>query len=98
MFTGIIQATATVTTLSNSFIEVRFTDSGGAIRDLFSGLAAQGALGPVLTGPAVGYSIVYHIEIVLLFATLVAIGPLVRRVSPSRAQAPTKFGLAELPG
>ena len=27
-------ATATVTTLSNSFIEVRFTDSGGAIRDV----------------------------------------------------------------
>lgn len=27
-------ATATVTTLNNSFIEVRFTDSGGAIRDV----------------------------------------------------------------
>ena len=27
-------ATATVTTLSNSYIEVRFTDSGGAIRDI----------------------------------------------------------------
>lgn len=27
-------ATATVTTLSNSFVEVRFTDSGGAIRDV----------------------------------------------------------------
>jgi len=27
-------ATATVTTLSNSYIEVRFTDSGGAIRDV----------------------------------------------------------------
>ena len=27
-------ATATVTTLSNSFIEVRFTDSGGAVRDV----------------------------------------------------------------
>ena len=68
------------------------------MRDLFSGLAAQGALGPVLTGPAVGYSIVYHLEIVLLFATLVAIGPLVRRAPPPRAQAQSKFGLAELPG
>jgi MFS transporter, BCD family, chlorophyll transporter len=85
---GAVQATATGLAMA----------SGGAIRDLFSSLAAQGALGPVLTGPAVGYSIVYHIEIVLLFATLVAIGPLVSRVSPSRAQAPHKFGLAELPG
>jgi MFS transporter, BCD family, chlorophyll transporter len=75
---------------------------GGAIRDAFAGLAAQGALGPALTGPAVGYGVVYHLEIVLLFATMAAIGPLVRpagepdhrRPSP----APARFGLAELPG
>ncbi len=85
---GAVQASATGLAMA----------AGGAIRDLFSGLAAQGALGPVLTGPAVGYSIVYHLEIVLLFATLVAIGPLVRRAPPSRAQAQSKFGLAELPG
>jgi BCD family chlorophyll transporter-like MFS transporter len=28
--------------------------------------------------PAIGYLIVYHVEIALLFATLVALGPLVR--------------------
>jgi len=48
--------------------------------------------------PATGYSFVYHIEIGLLFVTLVAIGPLVRRshkaAQPSNAE---KFGLAELP-
>jgi len=71
---------------------------GGALRDVVSGLAMQGALGPVLTGPAVGYSVVYHIEIVLLFATLVAVGPLVRSARPVRAPAAVKFGLAELPG
>lgn len=85
---GAVQATATGLAMA----------AGGAVRDLFSSLAAQGALGPVLTGPVVGYSIVYHLEIVLLFATLVAIGPLVRSTVPSRAQAPSKFGLAELPG
>jgi BCD family chlorophyll transporter-like MFS transporter len=40
---------------------------------------------------------VYHIEMLLLFVTLIAIGPLVRRGSavslPERS-----FGLAELPG
>jgi BCD family chlorophyll transporter-like MFS transporter len=70
---------------------------GGAIRDLMSALAAQGHLGVALANPATGYSIVYHIEIALLFATLAVIGPLVR----SRNAAPQqelKFGLAEFPG
>jgi len=41
--------------------------------------------------------VVYHVEMLLLFVTLVAIGPLVGRgsmVPPSER----KFGLAELPG
>ena len=33
----------------------------------------------VLAGRGTGYSVVYHLEIALLFATLVAMGPLVRR-------------------
>lgn len=85
---GAVQASATGLAMA----------TGGALRDLFSSLAAQGALGPVLTGPVVGYSVVYHLEIVLLFATLVAIGPLVRRSVASRGQTPAPFGLAELPG
>ncbi len=51
---------------------------GGLIRDGVGALAARGALGPALNGPAIGYSVVYHIEIYLLFATLIALGPLVR--------------------
>ena len=74
---------------------------GGAIRDAVSGLAMAGWLGEGLVNPATGYSFVYHLEIYLLFATLIAIGPLVRRGSPesraARAAAPAKFGLAELP-
>ncbi|MBK8211239.1 MAG: BCD family MFS transporter [Rhodospirillales bacterium] len=69
----------------------------GAIRDVVSALADQGALGEALVGPAVGYSVVYHIETALLFATLVAIGPLVRPVRICRTQTP-RLGLAELPG
>jgi BCD family chlorophyll transporter-like MFS transporter len=73
--------------------------AGGAIRDAVSGFAASGALGSGLAGPATGYSVVYQIEIALLFAALVAIGPLVRRtrVSPSDPSS-SKFGLAEFPG
>lgn len=71
---------------------------GGALRDVFAGLAAQDALGPALTGPAVGYGTVYLIEIVLLFMTLVAIGPLAGRVGEQRQPASNRFGLAEFPG
>ncbi len=71
---------------------------GGFLRDAVSSLAAAGLLGPALTGPAVGYGVVYHLEIFLLFVTLAAIGPLVRstRVVPLRPQP--AFGLAEFPG
>jgi MFS transporter, BCD family, chlorophyll transporter len=71
---------------------------GGAIRDGVGTLASAGLLGPALTSPVTGYSFVYHIEIALLFATLVAIGPLVRPASASASPRPTQFGLAEFPG
>ena len=59
---------------------------GGILRDTIAELADKGMLGPVLTGPAIGYCAVYLIEIALLFATLVVIGPLVR--APSRLHSP----------
>jgi BCD family chlorophyll transporter-like MFS transporter len=55
--------------------------AGGLIRDGVSLLANSGALGAGMDLPSTGYSVVYHIEIYLLFATLIAIGPLVRRAS-----------------
>ena len=50
--------------------------------------------------PSTGYMAVYHLEIFLLFATLAAIGPLVRYSGPRTPAAPpsSKFGLAEFPG
>ncbi len=75
--------------------------AGGALRDGVSSLATEGALGSALTSPVTGYSFVYHLELYMLFAALIAIGPLVRplghRLGP-RAAAPTRFGLADLPG
>ena len=71
---------------------------GGFLRDAVSGLATAGVLGPALDGPSVGYGFVYHLEIALLFATLVAIGPLVRPAQRLRARPKSSFGLAEFPG
>lgn len=71
--------------------------AGGALRDSVSALAMQGALGPALANPATGYSFVYHLEIGLLFAALVAIGPLARHAAHQPSPQPSKFGLAEFP-
>ena len=51
---------------------------GGSLRDLVGHLATHGWLGAGLNSPSIGYSFVYHLEIGLLFATLAALGPLVR--------------------
>ncbi|KAA5804026.1 BCD family MFS transporter [Alkalicaulis satelles] len=71
---------------------------GGGVRDLVEAFAQAGHLGPAMTGPSVGYSVVYHIEIALLFAALAAIGPLARHAGGLAQRKPGKFGLAEFPG
>lgn len=71
---------------------------GGIVRDGVSALAVSGQLGEALASPATGYTTVYHIEIVLLFATLIAIGPLVGLERINRSRLSGKFGLAEFPG
>jgi BCD family chlorophyll transporter-like MFS transporter len=71
---------------------------GGALRDAVSALSQQGLLGPALTGPAVGYGAVYHVEMMLLFAALIAIGPLVRPAIVVARESSSRFGLAEFPG
>jgi BCD family chlorophyll transporter-like MFS transporter len=71
---------------------------GGILRDVTNGLANEGLLGSTLVTPATGYTIVYQLEIVLLFAALAAIGPLVRSVRRENPAADARFGLAEFPG
>ncbi len=70
---------------------------GGAIRDGVNSLAMSGQLGEALGNAATGYSVVYHLEILLLFATLVALGPLVRTRTTTTANGGAKIGLADLP-
>jgi len=69
---------------------------GAFARDLVAQAAASGQFGTALTGPSTGYAFVYSVEIVLLFATLVALGPLVRS-DHTRRVAGTRFGLSEFP-
>jgi MFS transporter, BCD family, chlorophyll transporter len=85
---GAVQATAAGTGIA----------LGGAMRDWVAALAESGRLGSVLVDPSVGFSFVYHVEIALLFATLVVIGPLVRPFGAERPKQSSPFGLADLPG
>lgn len=74
---------------------------GGALRDGVAALGHAGWLGDAMSEPSVSYSVVYHLEIALLFGTLIAIGPLVRRHGTTAADdpaSPPRFGLAEFPG
>ncbi|NNE89734.1 MAG: MFS transporter [Silicimonas sp.] len=68
---------------------------GGTLRDVVGGAATNGAFGEALTDPSVGYSVVYHTEIGLLFLTLIALGPLVRVRGITNDAKP--FGLADFP-
>lgn len=67
----------------------------GVIRDGVGAMAMAGNLGPGLVDPATGYSIVWHIEILLLFGSLIALGPLARRTRDVQPRA--RFGLTEFP-
>ena len=66
---------------------------GGLLRDAL----IKADLGPVLGGPGTGYAAVYLVEILLLLAMLIAIGPLVGRIARESKNAPAPFGLTEFP-
>lgn len=68
---------------------------GGALRDGIQHAAGLGWFGGIGT-PSLGYTFVYHLEIGLMFATLVAIGPLVRLTRLGQAKAQT-LTLTEFP-
>ncbi|MEM7644938.1 MAG: PucC family protein, partial [Pseudomonadota bacterium] len=75
------------------------TALGGAIHDGVNLVATSGAWGEALNDPATGYSVVYHLEIGLLFLTLVALGPLVTRTTRHFRPTPkeARIGLADFP-
>jgi BCD family chlorophyll transporter-like MFS transporter len=71
---------------------------GGLIRDGMGHVALADGLGSTLAVSATGYGSVYLLEIVMLLATLIVLGPIVGRIKRS-PQAPqeTAFGLKEFP-
>jgi BCD family chlorophyll transporter-like MFS transporter len=68
--------------------------AGGTIRDAVAATSLPDTL-----GPATGYSMVYHVEIALLFLTLAVLGPLVKlgTYRPNDQTRSGGIGLAELP-
>ena len=69
---------------------------GGAVRDGVTALVNQGLLGPAFSADTAGYGAVYHIEILLLFVTLVVIGPLASH-SGTPGSGKKGMGLAQMP-
>ncbi|MDJ0995126.1 MAG: PucC family protein [Dinoroseobacter sp.] len=75
---------------------------GGTLRDVINAAVSTGAWGEALNDPSIGYSVVYHLEIGLIFLTLIVLGPLVRiRTLQRNDRNPTgeagKIGLADFP-
>ncbi|MBB4211400.1 BCD family chlorophyll transporter-like MFS transporter [Rhodothalassium salexigens DSM 2132] len=85
---GAVQATATGLAIA----------LGGVLRDALIWVGQTGALGPPFAQPSASYLSVYALELVLVFATLAAIGPLVSHAPASDQSTDRKFGLAEFPG
>jgi BCD family chlorophyll transporter-like MFS transporter len=69
---------------------------GGLLKDVFSNLSNQGIFGETLMDRSSGYEFVFVIEMILLFAALIAISPLSRIKTRAKTQT-LQFGLAELP-
>lgn len=71
---------------------------GGVLKDMFATLSQNGALGSALADGTTGYLFVYHVEIGLLFLTLIVMGRLTRHAAHRDQQSTPSFGLAEMPG
>ncbi|MEN7341992.1 MAG: BCD family MFS transporter [Pseudomonadota bacterium] len=84
---GAVQATATGVGIA----------VGGGLRDVFSDLIASGALGPAFSSTSASYSLVYQLEVFLLFATLIVIGPLAKFTREAEVEANGRLGLTEFP-
>lgn len=71
--------------------------AGGALRDIVAVWIDAGLLGEVLTEQSMAYAVVYHVEILILFIALIALGPLVRQPDEQNEQPPG-MRLADFPG
>lgn len=72
---------------------------GGGLRDTIGSYAMHGGFGQIFASRAFGYASVYLIEIVVLFATLIALAPLVRVTlfNPQTKSNTAPMGLIDFP-
>jgi MFS transporter, BCD family, chlorophyll transporter len=70
---------------------------GGLIRDGMAFVALQDAMGATLADRATGYGTVYFLEILLLLAALVVLGPVVGKYRDFGKVESERFGLSEFP-
>ena len=72
---------------------------GGTLRDTVGSYALSGHLGQAFATPAFSYSFVYHTEIIVLFTSLIVLGPLVRAkpYTPQSDSSSARPGIAEFP-
>ena len=72
---------------------------GGILRDLVNKIALSGYLGPTFENNSIGYIFVYHLEILLIFITLIALGMLSQEINKRKIKdhAQKSFGFTEIP-
>jgi BCD family chlorophyll transporter-like MFS transporter len=67
---------------------------GGTVRDWVNTHALAGDFGTALQSASTGYSVVYHIEILFIFITLVLIGPMIKHAPSSQPTDHNRTGLS----
>ena len=72
---------------------------GGILRDVVNKIALSGYLGSTFENNSIGYIFVYHLEILFIFITLIALGILSQEINKRKIKdhAQKSFGLTEIP-
>ena len=72
---------------------------GGILRDIVNKMALNGYFGSTFENNAIGYIFVYHLEILLIFITLIALGMLSQELNKREIKnnGQKSFGLTEIP-
>ena len=72
---------------------------GGIIRDIVNKMALNGYFGSTFENNSIGYIFVYHLEILFIFITLIALGMLSQELNKRKIKnnGQKSFGLTEIP-
>ena len=72
---------------------------GGILRDVVNKIALSGYLGSTFENNSIGYIFVYHLEILFIFITLIALGILSQEINKRKIKdhGQKSFGLTEIP-